>query len=338
MAVKVEAPIKVEREVLARPSQTTDTAVMVSPDQFGFNSQTAATNIFQTRPEETGLSPQEVRDAALEEFNGMVKTLRDHGITILVLPSPSRKDVVTPDAVFPNNWFSHHQNHQGGLLIWYPMLAPNRRAERQVGALRNLLTTAGIGTPGTLNLTSEEDSGRFLEGTGSLVLDRVHKVAFAMESPRTSKDALDDWCRRMGFEPVFFHAYDKNTVPFYHTNIVITVGERFAVLCPESIKDEGERDMLLRKFKELDKELIPITLEQLYAFCGNILQMQSKSGERKIILSTNAMGKLTSDQIARLEQHGELVPVNIPTIEKIGGGSARCMLAEIFRSRIKNAA
>lgn len=308
------------------PPQTTDTVVTISPDQFGFNSQTAETNVFQNDPNNLGSTEAEVRDAALGEFDSMMNTLSKHDITVLTLPT--RSGVLTPDAVFPNNWFSTHSD---GRLVLYPMLAENRRAERQVDALQGALSQVhDISFPDLVDFTSREKEGKILEGTGSLVLDRQNKVAFAMESPRTSEDMFNEWCRNMGYEGVFFHAYDKESLPIYHTNVVMSIGEQFAVWCPESIKDAGERFKINKKFAELDKESIPITQEQLNRFSGNILQLDSKRGDSKIIMSTSAYDAFTPLERIKLDSYGEIVPVNIPTIEQVGGGSARCMLAEVF--------
>lgn len=303
----------------AEGQQTTHTVVMISPDQFGFNPQTAQTNAFQKRTDDE----TQDRNNALSEFWEMVSTLKENGITVLVLPS--RDDVVTPDAVFPNNWFSH----QPGTLVIYPMLAPNRRDERQVGNLTNLLATIGV-EPEIVDLSGDEKEGNILEGTGSLVLDRANKVAFAMESPRTTKEEFDKWCSQMGYRGVWFHAYDANDLPIYHTNVVMSVGDGFAVASLETIKDRVEKEMLEKELTANGRELINITREQLNSFCGNILQLKNSQGESKIIMSEAAKAAFTQEQLDTLSKYGDIVAVNIPTIETVGGGSARCMLAEIF--------
>lgn len=308
-----------------RRPQLTDTVVMISPDQFGFNSQTAETNAFQNDLSQHGASELEVRDAAMREFSEMTDTLARHDIRIVQLST--NPNLLTPDAVFPNNWFSTHAD---GQLVIYPMLTPNRRAERQTDTLQGFLSQIDISYEDVLDLSSYENEGRVLEGTGSLVLDRANNVAFAMESPRTSKEMFDEWCKKMKYEGVFFHAYDKESLPIYHTNVVMSVGEKFAVWCPESIKDVSERFRIMKKFAELEKESIDITHDQLYKFCGNVLQLDSKSGDSKIIMSTSAYDAFTPAQRIKLDSYGEIVPVNIPTIEQVGGGSARCMLAEVF--------
>ncbi len=305
-------------------SQLTDTVVMISPDQFGFNPQTAGTNVFQ---HQLSLSKKEVRDKAIKEFRNMVELLESEKIRVLVLGS--RVGVITPDAVFPNNWFSHHQD---GRLVLYPMLAENRRRERQFLNLKNLLSDVKINHIKEVDFSGDENKGLILEGTGSLVLDRENQMAFAMESPRTTKKEFDRWCLKMGFEGIFFHAQDSTDVPVYHTNVVMSIGREFAVICLESIKSQAEKLLIIKKLTVAGKKIIPISLKQMYKFCANILQLVSIGGSSKIIMSKTAYETLTSGQKTSLEKYGKLVIVDIPTIETIGGGSARCMLAEIFKN------
>lgn len=303
-------------------NQLTNTVVMISPDQFGFNPQTAVTNAFQNKPKDE----KETRDAALKEFNNMVQKLRKYNINVLVLKS--RTDVITPDAVFPNNWFSSHQE---GKIVLYPMLAPNRRAERQPDALKKVLSQVGIDNLRIVDLSDGENRGNILEGTGSLVLDRKNKIAYAMESPRTTKEMFYEWCIKMEYQAIFFHAYDKNSLPIYHTNVVMSIGEGFTVVCLESIKNSMEKQKIIEKLKEDGSALIPISLKQVYSFCGNILQLKPAKGNKIIVLSETAFEAFSLEQKIQLEKFGELVTVDISTIEKVEGGSARCMLAEIFR-------
>lgn len=305
-----------------------DTVLMVSPDRFGFNHETADSNPFQTPPEKIKLDPKKIQKAALKEFLEMVHTLKENKIEVLVLPS--RQDLITPDAVFPNNWFSHHQD---GTLVFYPMLTPNRRAERQVEALLKLLSESGIFITRILDLTEQERIGQILEGTGSLVLDRKNKVAFAMESPRTTKEAVDDFCEKMAYSEVFFRGYDKTNLPIYHTNVVVSIGDGYAIYCPDAIHDIRDKVLVENNLTDLAKELIPITMDQLYSFCANVLHVISKTGTPKIILSTTAFDAFDAKQKKTLQKYGELITVNIPTIEKVGGGSARCMMAEVFPAK-----
>lgn len=302
--------------VVERPRQTTNTVVMISPDHFKFNKQTAPNNPHQKNIE--------AHKAALSEFHQTVDTLNTSGIATLVLPS--RTDVDTPDAVFPNNWFSHHQE---GALVIYPMFALNRRAERQVEPLKGLLAQVDI-VPDVVDMSSLENIGHILEGTGSLVLDREHKVAFASESLRTTRRGLDVWKGRMGYDGVLFHAYEQDGSPVYHTNVVMSVGEGFAVVCLDAIHDSTERNNVANRLEALGKTIIPITPEQMGKFCGNVLQLASDRGEPKIVMSETAYKAFGARNRQQLERFGDLVAVHIPVIEKVGGGSARCMLAEVF--------
>ena len=305
-----------------KDSQLTNTVVMVRPNHFGFNPQTAKSNVFQHQVLET---EAEVQDKALEEFKEAADLLTKNGIRVLILPS--RNDVLTPDSVFPNNWFSHHAD---GKLIIYPMLAPNRRAERQIDKLKDLLSGSGIQVLETISLTEDEDKGNFLEGTGSLVLDRENRIAFAMESPRTSKQEFDKWCGVMGYEGIFFHAYDSEGFPIYHTNVTMSIGREYAVICLSSVKDPGERKFVEDKLRSLGKEIIELSVEQIYKYCGNTLQVLSSDGSSKIIMSKTAFEGFNALQIEKLKKHGEIITLEIPEIETVGGGSARCMLAEVF--------
>lgn len=304
-------------------TQLTDIVVMVSPRHFGFNPETAATNTFQHKG---NLLEQTVQEKALAEFNVMAEQLEAAGIKTLILSS--RTDTMTPDSLFPNNWFSHHEN---GTLVLYPMLAQNRRQERQRNALQQLLKTHGIFITETVDLSPDEAQGDFLEGTGSMVLDRENKVAFAMESPRTTKIEFEKWCKRMNYESMLFHAYDAHHFPVYHTNVVMSVGKEFALVCLDSITDLKEKTKLEHVLQKLNKEIIPLSIAQMYKFCGNVLQMVSRDGTPKIIMSTTAQKSFTKEQIQQIQKYGEIISVAIPTIESIGGGSARCMIAEVFK-------
>lgn len=313
-------------KIVHRPQQLTNRVIMVSPDHFGFNPQTAESNVFQNRPHNETVA----RDTALKEFAEMVNTLRNAGIQVSVLPS--RTAVVTPDANFPNNWFSIHENKNrrgGSIVVLYPMLTPNRREERQGAELRSALTELGISSE-IIDLSTDENKGNILEGTGSMVLDRINRIAYAMESARTTKEEFDKWLEIMDYDGVFFHAVDNQTKnPVYHTNVVMSVGDGFSVLCSEAIPDPQERAMVENRLQE-NGELISITQEQMRKFAGNILHLKSLNGEPKIVMSQTAYGAFTSAQREQLGKYGTLVPVTISTIENVGGGSARCMIAEVF--------
>lgn len=318
--------LEIAKDRILKSAQLTSVVLMVSPDSFGFNDQTASTNTFQNKVDPLNHSG-EIRNKALHEFDGMVNLLRTNGIQVIV--SPSRKDVVTPDAVFPNNWVSFHSDGPYKAVL-YPMLAPNRRDERQFDAFKKLLPGAQFDPGDVLDLTHYERSGQFLEGTGSLIFDRIERVAFAHESPRTSYTVLDDFCEQTGYEPVKFHAFDKGGAPIYHTNVVMGIGRTFSVVCLESISDSKEKDTVKGTLHELDKDIVAISLDQLHAFCGNIMEVQPQQGRSKIVMSITAYDAFTQAQKDQLLSHGDILPVHIPTIETIGGGSARCMMSEVY--------
>lgn len=303
-------------------NQLTNTVVMVSPNHFGFNPETASSNVFQHQVSD---SETKVQEKALKEFENAVKVLENNGVRVLVLNS--REDAITPDSIFPNNWFSHHSD---GKLVIYPMLAPNRRAERQADRLEKLLRESGVPVSKVLDLTRDEEQGSFLEGTGSLVLDRESKVAFAMESVRTIKGEFNKWCQIMGYEGVLFKGYGSEGKSIYHTNMAMSIGEKYAVVCLESVKNPSERDLVSQKLLNLGKEVIEISLEQLYLYCGNLLQVLDSSGGKKIVMSKGAYQGFNSSQLVALKKYGEIITLDLPIIEEVGGGSARCMLAEVF--------
>ncbi|MFS8158827.1 MAG: citrulline utilization hydrolase CtlX, partial [Candidatus Roizmanbacteria bacterium] len=304
-------------------AQLTNTVAMVRPSYFSFNPQTPD-NYFQTKP---STSESEVRDAAMAEFDRMVSQLTDLHLNVVVLESPlGPNGEITPDAVFPNNWFSTHP----GKLVLYPMKAPNRRMERQPDALKAALASVNVVYPETVDLTADEHEGGVLEGTGSMVLDRTNKIAYALQSQRTTEDELNKWAKIMGYRPHFFHALDLGSKPVYHTNVVMSVGQDFAVVCTQAIASADEKKVLVASLKDSGKEVVDITIDQMYEMCGNVLQVLNTRGESHIVMSDRAQKGFTSDNIKVLEKNGIIVPVKIDTIETVGGGSARCMLAEIF--------
>jgi len=305
-----------------RDLQLTHTVVMVSPNHFGFNPQTAESNVFQNHV--TG-SEEEIQAKAQAEFKEAVSKIEKCGITVLVLKS--REDYITPDSIFPNNWFSHHSD---GELVIYPMLAPNRRAERQAEKLKNLLEASGKSVPKIIDLSNDEGQACFLEGTGSLVLDREDKIAYAMESPRTVKAEFDKWCQIMGYKGVLFHAYDSKGFSIYHTNVTMSIGKEYAVICLDSIKDPIEREVVKDSLIMSGKEIIELSIDQIYKYCGNTLQLLSERGSSKIVMSKTAYDGFKLSQLEKLKKYGEIITVEIPEIETVGGGSARCMLAEVF--------
>jgi hypothetical protein len=305
-------------------NQTTDTVLMISPDTFTFNEQTAATNAFQQGTVVT----EGATAKALQEFNEMVASLRQHAIRVIVLNS--RCDVVTPDAVFPNNWFTSHKTEQGEVIILYPMQAENRRIERQVDALKQALVAENIHPTKFIDLTHYEKQNKFFEGTGSAILDRVNHIAYAAISPRTDVTVLNDFAKQMNYTPVTFHSYDRSGALIYHTNVVMSVGTGFVVLAADTITDSEERKQVLASCEKSNKHVIAISSAQMEKMAGNILEVKSTDGKAKIVMSQTAAQSFTAAQRETLANFGELVIVNIDTIEKLGGGSSRCMLAEIF--------
>ena len=303
--------------------QSTDTVLMVSPDTFQFNTQTAETNAFQHK---ANTASSATVQAALAEFKEMVAELRRHHIRVLILPS--RTDIDTPDAVFPNNWFSTHvEPDSTQIVVLYPMLAHSRRDERQWPALEAILNIKNVELK---DLTEYESQQKYLEGTGSLVLDRVDKLAYAALSPRTHEEVLQEFCHQMHYTAVEFHSVDKNNKPIYHTNVVMSIGSDFAVVAAETILDELEREHVLSALKISGKKIIEITSTQMEQMAGNILEVCTQDGEIKIVMSQTARNAFTPDQLRQLSVFGDLIVVRIDTIEKLGGGSARCMMAEIF--------
>jgi hypothetical protein len=303
--------------------QTTNTVIMVSPDHFGFNPQTAGDNTFQ-RP--LNQSELDIKRHAMDEWRGVVSLLESKGI--IVIQMPTEQGEKKPDAVFPNNWFTHHE---GGKLVFYPMRAANRRLERQPLALQAMLQTYQIPITDVLDLSYFENKGQALEGTGSLVLDRVHKVAFAIESPRANKEPFTEFCRQMGYEGIMFHAWADDK-PIYHTNVIMSIGSKFAIWTDGVVKDDSEKNKVLGRLQELGNNIIHVTPNQMAKFGANILELQGSHGP-VIIASETAVRSYSKDQLDDFAKYGELVPFHMPTIETIGGGSARCILAEVFPNK-----
>lgn len=301
--------------------QSTSKVLMVRPVRFGFNEQTAGNNSFQKRGYE--LSAQ---DMALEEFDNFVSLLRANNVEVVVVedtPEPH-----TPDSIFPNNWFS---THASGELVLYPMCAPNRRLERKESVL-NVIKE--IGERGKMrrivDLTHWESENLFLEGTGSLIFDRKNRIVFACRSPRCDIAVLEELCEKLDYEFLDFGAYDRDGKPIYHTNVMMCVGDKFVVACLDSIKNIDERTEFISFVEDCDKELIEISIDQMEQFAGNMLQLRSTGGEPLLIMSATAKRALTTDQLESLMSYCKIISPELESIETNGGGSARCMLAEIF--------
>lgn len=305
-------------------SQLTNSILMVSPDSFAYNVQTAGSNSFQNKPE---YDPETLRKKALEEFRGMTKKLTGEGIDVLVLSNDTGIDV--PDAVFPNNWFATYGD---GTVMLFPMLSENRRLERSRDTITEVMESSGFEIKRYVDYSEYERQGLILEGTGSLVLDRRNNAVFAIESERTSRILFDRYCDEMKIPSsnrVFFHANDENGNPIYHTNVIMSIGNGFAVICSECIESRERREVMT-KLEELRLEIVDISYSQLKSFCGNILNVKNNNGDSLIVLSASAMWNFEDRQVEVLQKYGRLVEVNINTIETVGGGSARCMMAEIF--------
>lgn len=296
---------------------------MVRPVRFAFNEETAGSNAFQKKSEGEGASLSEL---AVKEFDAFVAMLRENGVKVSVLQDTS--EPFTPDSIFPNNCFSTHFDDRKRVLVLYPMLAPNRRLERK--KLLPFLTSQ-FSVPGSpLSLTHYEAEGQYLEGTGSLILDREHRIAYACRSPRTSEVVVKEWASRMKYDYFLFESEDQQGVPVYHTNVMMNVGTRLAIVCMESIKDTQQRKRLAELLGENGKEVVEISFEQMNQFAGNMLELKNDKGEKLLIMSLTARKSLTPQQVSILEKDVRIISPDIPTIERIGGGSARCMLAEIF--------
>lgn len=297
--------------------QTTNHILMIRPVDFKFNEQTAGNNKFQ----QAG-SASNVQQQALQEFDGFAALLRANGVDVTVIDDTLQPE--TPDSIFPNNWVSFHRN---GEVILYPMFSVNRRAERRTDIIESLRKTFGVSQ--ITDLSSYEDSEKFLEGTGSLVLDRDNKIAYACLSLRTNKEVLDDFCSKTGYQAIVFNAVDSTGYPIYHTNVMMCVGDRFAVVCFDSIPDATEKDLVKSSLSHSEKEIVSITFDQMNHFAGNMLQVSNKEGESLLVMSEQAYLSLKPNQISALEKYCRLVYAPLYTIETNGGGSARCMLAEI---------
>ncbi|MDG2151365.1 MAG: arginine deiminase-related protein [Polaribacter sp.] len=305
--------------------QTTTTILMIRPLNFRMNEQTAVNNYYQKRIE--NIFPASVNAKAQKEFDTYVEKLRNFGINVIVVSDTNEFD--TPDALFPNNWISFHKE---GTVALYPMFAENRRLERREDVLVQL-EEKGFLIDNVVDYTSAEEEGFFLEGTGSMVLDRVNNKAYCALSPRADEELFIEFCEDFEYTPVIFNAnqtVNNKRERIYHTNVMMCVAETFVVICLSSVDDKTERKNLLKHFKEDGKKVIDITEEQVNNFAGNMLQVRGKEDERFLIMSDAALNSLTQSQKAQITNHCRIISSSLETIEICGGGSARCMMAEVF--------
>ena len=302
-------------------SQLASTVMMIRPARFESNPLTAATNRFQGK---SSSSPEEQHAIALSEFDGLVAALREAGIEVIVIDDTVEPH--TPDAIFPNNWISMHAD---GRVVLYPMEAENRRTERRHDIIDYLDKHARRQVTEVVDLSAHEDAGHFLEGTGSMVLDRANRVAYACISSRTHLDPLGEFAQRMGYDVVAFDAVDSGGVPIYHTNVLMNVGEQLAVICAEAIPRDEQRNAVLARLGETGHDILELTYAQLDAFAGNMLELRNDSGERVLAMSQQAYDSLNQEQRATLAANARIVKAPIDNIESSAGGSVRCMLAEV---------
>ncbi|SHG49714.1 hypothetical protein SAMN04488109_0530 [Chryseolinea serpens] len=297
--------------------QTTSHLLMIRPVQFAFNAQTAVNNAFQSTKDTNA------QELALKEFDNFVTLLRKKGVDVTVVNDTAAPH--TPDSIFPNNWISFHDD---GSIVLYPMYAANRRQERKPHVLETLEKHFSI--KHRIDLSAYENSNVFLEGTGSMVLDRENKIAYACLSQRTDAKVLNDFCARLGYTAQAFTATDANGFPIYHTNVMMCVADRYVIICLNSIADAAERKATVACIAKTNKAIIAITLDQMNHFAGNMLQVNNANGDTFLIMSSQAYKALTSEQVEAIEQYNAILHSSLDTIERNGGGSARCMMAEVF--------
>lgn len=299
---------------------------MVEPVAFSYNKETAVNNYFQQYENPGDAS---IQANALAEFKGMVDTLRSKNIDVIVVQDTIEPH--TPDSIFPNNWITCHQD---GRVVLYPMYAQNRRTERRSDILQLIAEKYHISE--VVDYTDYENQRQFLEGTGSMVLDHKNSVAYATLSERTDKTLFLQYCKDFDYYPVYFIAsqtVNNKRLPIYHTNVMMCVANSYAVVCLQTIDNITQRNAVVESLSKCSKEIIEITEQQMQQFAGNMLQVENKEGKSFLVLSQTAFKALTDDQVKRISLYNELLPIAVPTIEKYGGGSVRCMLAEIFNER-----
>lgn len=292
--------------------------LMIQPISFGFNEETALNNYFQQKK-----NIEDPQAKALSEFNAFVDVLKAHQIDVTVIPdTPEPK---TPDSIFPNNWISFHE---GGKIVLYPMFAKNRRKERKKSVIDRVCKKFDIHDQ--IDLTHFEKVGRYMEGTGSMVLDRNNKIAYAGISERTDPEILNAFCNEFGYTPILFNATDRNGKLIYHTNVMMCMADDYVVVCMDSVNNAAEKKLLKDSFSITKKEIVEIDFDQMDHFCGNMLQVNNMNGEKFLVMSSQAYNHLTKEQIIKLTTFNPIIHSSIDTIETLGGGSARCMMAEVY--------
>jgi hypothetical protein len=310
--------------------QSVSRILMIRPVNFHYNDQTAKNNYYQKVLDD--LTPQKAQENAQKEFDEFVQILIEKGVQVLVVEDTYSKD--TPDSIFPNNWVTFHEDGRIGL---YPMFAENRRAERREEIFEFVRSEWDLDLREIVDFTEFEDHDKFLEGTGSMVLDRENKIAYAALSLRTDEQSLFHFCEEFDYQPISFTAnqsVDGERMPIYHTNVMMCIASKFAVICEECIDDEEERKKVLDTIKATGKEIISITEKQKNRFAGNMLEVLNDEGDPFLVMSSSAYSSLTPEQVEAIEKYCPILHSSLDTIEALGGGSARCMMAEVFLPRI----
>lgn len=300
--------------------QATNNIMLVRPAKFSFNTQTANSNAFQTKVED---SPEQLNKKASEEFETFASILKSKGINVLIIDDTEFP--VKPDAIFPNNWVSFHVD---GTVVLYPMNAANRQAERRPDILEKLKEQFSINK--ILDFSYYEKENKFLEGTGSIIFDHDNKIAYACISPRTDKDIFLEVCHQLKYKAICFSSHDEKGMEIYHTNVMMCIAKKYAVICLDSIINKNEREFVTQSLLKTGHKIIDISFSQLKNFAGNMLELKTKDDESILVMSESAYNSLTPVQTDEIKKYSEIVSLNVNTIEKTGGGSARCMIAEIF--------
>jgi len=300
--------------------QAAKTIMMMRPKRFGYDPVSAETNAFQKME---GADNQDfIRNQAVAEFDNAVNLLREAGVSVIVIEDT--EEPAKPNAVFPNNWVSFHRDTK---VVLYPMMAVNRRQERRPEVF-DQLNAQGLAFDEFIDISHYEDQGQFLESTGSIIFDYPREIAYACSSERTDPDVMQKLSDILGFEPIIFNAVDRDGLPIYHTNVMMCLADQYAVICAESIPEE-QRATVLGALEHTNHEIVPITYDQMYSFAGNMLEVQNASGQSLLIMSEAAMHSLNLDQKQKLSEYSRLLSIPIPTIEKYGGGSIRCMMCRV---------